>query len=70
MLYPVDNVSARRPLIPALDSVQGAHPHVSYIEQTRLLSGPLVTVAHAEVGILDRHGEAGKRDHLSPMLEM
>jgi hypothetical protein len=40
------------------------------IEQTGLLSRPMMTLRMRKIGILQRHIEAGKRDHFGSMFEM
>lgn len=39
------------------------------IEQTGFFSRPMVTLRMRQIGILQRHIEAGKRDHLSSIFE-
>lgn len=40
------------------------YSHVPDVEQACLLSRPPVTVPHAEVAVLHRHGVTGERHHL------
>lgn len=43
---------------------------MAHIKQTSLLSGPVVALQMAEIGVLQRHGEPREGDHFAPPRNM